>query len=258
MRCPKCNFDQPDSRIECLKCGIVFAKYLSIKNQASNKSVIVPRSDSPEKVDRNSSKMKAYLKNLFFHFNPELGIYNLIGRAFLLLVIVVWGLILILSSIESNYSGTSFMHLVNLPFHEAGHILFRAFGQFMMILGGSLTQCLVPLICLLVFLVKTKDPFAASISLWWLGENLIDLAPYINDARSLRLVLLGGVTGQDVENYHDWEFILRKLSLLEYDHLIAKAAHVIGALLMICAFVWGGSVLLSQYRNRHSDLGVNN
>lgn len=254
MRCPKCNFDQPDSRIECLKCGIVFAKYLSIKNRASDKSVVIPPLDLTKEVNHHSSKIKAYLKNLFFHINPEIGIYNLIGRVFVLLVIIVWGLKFIFSSIESNCSGISFMHLVNLPFHEAGHILFRIFGQFMMILGGSLTQCLVPLICLLTFLVKTKDPFAASVSLWWLGENLIDLAPYINDARALKLMLLGGVTGQDVEDYHDWEFIFRKLSLLEYDHLMAQTAHMIGSLLMIIAFVWGGSVLLTQYRNRHSDL----
>jgi len=254
MRCPKCNFDQPDSGIECLKCGIVFTKYQSIKIHVSDKSAVIPQLDSPKEVNHYSSKIKAFLKNLFFHINPEIGIYHLIGRAFVLLVIIVWGLKFIFSPIESNYSGNSFMHLINLPFHEAGHILFRIFGQFMMTLGGSLTQCLVPLICLLTFLVKTKDPFAASISLWWLGENLIDLAPYINDARALKLMLLGGVTGKDVEDYHDWEFILRKLSLLEYDHLMAKTAHVIGVLLMICAFVWGGSVLLTQYRNRHSDL----
>ncbi len=253
MRCPKCNFEQPDSGTECLKCGIVFAKYLSIKNQASDKSAVIPQLDFKE-VNHHSSKIKAYLKNLLFHINPEIGIYHLIGRVFVLLVIIVWGLKFIFSSIESNYSGISFMHLINLPFHEAGHILFRIFGQFMMTLGGSLTQCLVPSICLLTFLVRTKDPFAASISLWWLGENLIDLAPYINDARALKLMLLGGVTGQDVEGYHDWEFILRKLSLLEYDHLIAKTAHVIGALLMICAFVWGVVVLITQYRNRHTDL----
>ncbi len=255
MRCPKCNFDQPDSGIECLKCGIVFAKYVSIQDKASIKSAAIPQLDSPEEVNHHSSRIRAYLKNLLFNINPEIGIYHLIGRVFVLLVIIVWGLKFIFSSIESNYSGISFMHLINLPFHEAGHILFRIFGQFMMTLGGSLTQCLVPLICLLTFLVKTKDPFAASISLWWLGENLIDLAPYINDARALKLVLLGGVTGKDVEDYHDWEFILRKLSLLEYDHLMAKTAHVIGALLMICAFVWGGCVLLTQYRNRHADLG---
>jgi hypothetical protein len=253
MKCPKCNFDQPDSRIECLKCGIVFAKYLS-KNQASDKSAVIPQLDSPKEVNHHSNKIKAYLKNLLFHINPEIGIYHLIGRVFVLLVIIVWGLKFIFSSIESNYSGISFMHLINLPFHEAGHILFSIFGQFMMTLGGSLTQCLVPLICLVTFLVKTKDPFAASISLWWLGENLIDLAPYINDARALKLMLLGGVTGRDVDDYHDWELILRKLSLLEYDHLIAKTAHVIGALFMICAFAWGGSVLLTQYRNRHSNL----
>jgi len=255
MRCPKCNFDQPDGGIECLKCGIVFAKYLSTKNQASDGSAAISKADSPDEVNHHSSEIKSYLKNLLFHVDAEIGIYHLIGRTIVLLVIIAWGLKFIFSSIESNYSGVSFMHSINLPFHEAGHILFRIFGQFMMTLGGSLMQCLVPLICLLTFLVKTKDPFAASVSLWWLGENLIDLAPYVNDARALKLILLGGVTGKDVDDYHDWEFILRKLGLLEYDHLIAKTAHVIGALLMICAFVWGGGVLLNQYRNRHSDLG---
>ena len=253
MRCPKCNFDQPGGRIDCLKCGIIFAKYLSAKKQASQKSAGIPQLDPPAEVNHHSSEIRAHLKNLLFYMNPDIGMYHLIGRVFILLVIIVWGLKFIFSSIESNYSGISFMHLINLPFHEAGHILFRIFGQFMMTLGGSLTQCLVPIICLLTFLVKTKDPFAASLSLWWLGENLIDLAPYINDARDLKLMLLGGVTGQDVEDFHDWEFILRKLRLLEYDHLFAKTAHVIGALLMISAFVWGGSVLLIQYRNRHSD-----
>lgn len=253
MRCPKCNFDQPESGTECLKCGIVFAKYLSIQNRASDKSAAVHPLDSPDEPSDHSSGRRTYLRNLLFHINPEIGIYHLIGRVFILLVIIAWGLKFIFSSIESNYSGISFMHLVNLPFHEAGHILFRFFGQFMMTLGGSLTQCLVPLICLLTFLVKTRDPFAASVSLWWLGENLIDLAPYINDARALKLILLGGVTGRDVEGYHDWEFILHKIGLLEYDHLIAKTAHVIGALFMLCAFFWGGSVLLSQSRNRHSD-----
>lgn len=253
MRCPKCDFDQPDNRVDCLKCGVVFAKYLSARKQTSTKSKGIPQLDSSTAANHRSVETRAYLKDLLFHSNPEIVAYHLIGRVFVLLVITVWGLRFIFSSIESNYSGISFMHLINLPFHEAGHIFFRIFGQFMMTLGGSLTQCLVPLICLLTFLVKTRDPFGASVSLWWLGENLIDLAPYINDARALKLILLGGVTGQDVEDYHDWEFILRKLGLLEYDHLIAKTTHVIGALLIVCAFVWGGIVLLTQYRNRRSD-----
>ncbi|MGD1075376.1 MAG: zinc ribbon domain-containing protein [Thermodesulfovibrionales bacterium] len=231
----------------------MFAKYLSIQKHASDISPIIPHPRSSGEAYDKSNRLRAYLGNLFFYADPEINIIYLTGRAFVLLVIIVWSLKFIFSSVESNYSGSSFMHLINLPFHEAGHVIFRIFGQFILTLGGSLTQCLVPTICLLTFLVKTRDPFAASISLWWLGENLIDLAPYINDARALKLMLLGGVSGQDVDDYHDWEFILRKLGSLEYDHLLAKIAHSIGALMMICALVWGAVVLLTQYKNRRSD-----
>ena len=41
----------------------------------------------------------------------------------------------------------SFLHLINLLFHEAGHIIFSPFGQFMTMLGGSLMQVLVPIVC---------------------------------------------------------------------------------------------------------------
>ena len=82
---------------------------------------------------------------------------------------------------------------------------------------------------------------------------MMDLAPYINDARDLKLMLLGGVTGRDVDDYHDWEFILRKLGLLEYDHFFAHAAHIIGAFLMVSTFIWGGFLLYKQFRNIGSE-----
>lgn len=81
----------------------------------------------------------------------------------------------------------------------------------------------------------------------------MDLAPYINDARELKLILLGGVTGRDVDDFHDWEFILRKLGLLEYDHLLAMAANATGISLMICSFLWGGFLLSKQFGSIHSD-----
>jgi len=251
VKCPKCSFDQPGGGTECVKCGIVFDKYFK-KQRAS---VDEPR-DGPEIIFPAEDKfeteiMQGRCKELFSYVDPEAGNFNLMGRALILLVLFSMGLKLIFSSVGSNYSGESFMHLINLPFHEAGHILFRVFGQFITTLGGSLTQLMVPLICLLTFLLKTKDTFGASVSLWWFGENLIDLAPYINDARDLNLVLLGGVTGKDVDDYHDWEFILRKLGWLEYDHFLAKTSHVIGALLMTCAVFWGGFLLLKQFRNRN-------
>ena len=252
MKCPHCGFEQSEGLTECIKCGIVFAKYSPERHHPIHETVVPPPPYSLNE-DITTTGFRPFFKELLFSVQPETNIVFFIGRVLVLLVMIIWGVKFIFSSIGSNYSGNSFMHMVNLPFHEAGHVLFSIFGRFMMMLGGSLTQLLVPLICLIAFLVKTRDPFAASVSLWWLGQNIIDLAPYINDARDLQLMLLGGVTGRDVEDFHDWEFILRNLGLLHFDHLLAKTAHVAGALFMICALAWGGFLLIKQYRNVRLD-----
>lgn len=187
------------------------------------------------------------LRESLFYIDPEVNSLHVAGRMVLFVILSAWGLRLIFSSIEGNYAGASFLHLVNLPFHEAGHIIFRLFGRFMTVLGGSLMQVLIPVICLGAFLIKTRDPFAASVSLWWTGESLLDLAPYINDARALKLMLLGGVTGADVDDYHDWQYILGKLGMLSCDHIIARTAHLFGSMLMLTACVWGGYVIWKQF-----------
>src|SRR5262245_1291872 len=86
--------------------------------------------------------------------------------------------------------GASFLHLISIPFHEAGHIIFRPFGDLLTSLGGSLMQVLVPLVCWRTFATTNPDPFGMAAMCWWTGENLLDVAIYINDARSLSLVLL--------------------------------------------------------------------
>jgi hypothetical protein len=77
---------------------------------------------------------------------------------------------------------------------------------------------------------------------WWAGENLMDVAVYINDARSLTLMLLGGHTGAEVEG-HDWEHILTLTNMLWRDHQIAWTVHWIGAVVMIGALIWGALIL---------------
>src|SRR5688572_30579509 len=137
--------------------------------------------------------------------------------------------------------------LANLVFHEAGHILFLPLGSFMTSLGGLLTQVLVPLVCMATFILKTRDLYAAAVALWWAGENLVDMAPYVADARALQLVLLGGHTGAEVEG-HDWEGILGALGWLPYDLTRGRACHRAGLLVVLGAIVWGGWVLRDQYR----------
>ena len=172
------------------------------------------------------------------------------GRAIVYAAFFVWGWSFILATMESNEIGRSFMHNIDLVFHEAGHVVFRPFGRFLMILGGSLGQLLMPAIAMLVLLWKNRDPFGASIGLWWVAQSMMDLAPYINDARSGSLMLLGGVTGSDMPGVHDWRNILSDLGMLQYDNRIARITDTFGELLMLVAFVWGGYILFRQNKVR--------
>jgi hypothetical protein len=156
------------------------------------------------------------------------------GRAVLWLALAIWTFSLLRTPLPAL--GGSFIHLINLVFHEAGHILFAPFGTFMMTLGGSLLQVIVPIACAWAFLFQQEDPFAASVCMWWCGESLLDLAPYIDDARSLQLMLLAGPAAE-VEG-HDWEAILMALGWLHLDHAIAKSAWYCGALLMMGALLY--------------------
>ena len=180
---------------------------------------------------------------------PPGGMATVFARAALLAGLGVWTLRFFAHSLQAGYLFGSFMHLVHLPFHEAGHIIFMPFGRFLTSLGGSLTQVLVPLVCLATFLVKTRDTFGAAVALWWAGQSLMDLGPYIADARALRIVLLGGRTGAEVEG-HDWEAILRTLGWLRYDVLLGRITSFTGSLLMLVALAWGGWVVFRQYQER--------
>lgn len=139
----------------------------------------------------------------------------------------------------------SFLHLPDLVFHEAGHVIFSPLGQFMTVLGGSLMQFLVPVILAGAF-VRQHQPFSATVCAWWAGQNLVDLSPYIADARALRLVLLGGQTGAEVEG-HDWEFILTQLGALHLDRSFGLWAHY-GGVLIMAASIGAGAWILFRAR----------
>ena len=139
------------------------------------------------------------------------------------------------------------LHWPNLVFHEAGHVLFGFFGRFLTVLGGSLFQFLVPLILAVAFL-RQKTPFGAVVCTWWAGENLLDVAPYIADARALELILIGGKTGAEVEG-HDWEYLLTQLGWLHLDRTLGLAAWRVGLVMMFGSLAWGAIFLLRHRAN---------
>ena len=221
-----------------MRCGIIFAKYRPAPQRQLSSS-----SRSSWTQSRWAGSAKAWLLDS----DQTTDSMTFYGRAAVFVGMVWWGWIFIVTPLETNYTGESFLHLINLPFHEAGHVIFIPFGRFMTILGGSLGQILMPIICLGTFLVKTRDLFGASVALWWTAESMMDIAPYVNDARALDLMLIGGVTGKETDG-HDWNNILTMLNVLEWDHRLAHFTYNIGILLMLGSFLWGAALLLRHYR----------
>jgi len=241
MHCPKCRADLPDTAAECPRCGIIVAKYQEREEPVPRHTQDgAPGSDSTSEADPEPGGLATRLLGV----ESTTSMAAAVGRGIFLLLLALWTTTLV-GGVSAERVNGSFIHLPNLVFHEAGHILFIPLGHFMTVLGGSLTQVLVPLVCAGAFLWQTRDPFGAAVAIWWAGENLIDVAPYINDARDLKLVLLGGKTGAEVEG-HDWEYLLNAMGVAHKDHTIAAVVQAIGTLTLIAGLAWGAIVVLNQ------------
>lgn len=245
-RCPKCGHartpnDQSPAGI-CPACGLVFAKWVA--RQTGREEVRRPEADASQDGE---GSLRARVASWLLPPVERVDPIAFWGRVGLYAAFVIWGVYFISLDLRTNAIGESFMHRVNLVFHEAGHVIFMPFGHFMMVLGGTLGQLLMPTIVGIALLWKNQDAFGASLALWWLGQSTMDCAPYINDARDLKLMLLGGGTGMDRPGMHDWENILLDLRLIEHERAIALGADRLGEAIMLVAFVWGAMVLRSQY-----------
>lgn len=246
MICPKCSHSQNGNFTECERCGIIFAKFLKIQEDKAQGSVA---DKAVETAEENIPSPVSFI-DLFLYTKDDINIFYWSGRLVIYVVLLWLSCRFVLSPISGNYAGSSVMHLVNLPFHEAGHVFFRPFGSLLTSLGGSVGQLLMPLVCFIALFLQTRDTFGASVALWWFGQNFFDMAPYINDAHSLSLPLLGGNFGHSSPyGFHDWEFILTETGLLQYDHFLAKSSVVTGTLLFFLSLSWGAILLHRQFKN---------
>jgi|SRR5690606_2287760 len=139
-------------------------------------------------------------------------------------------------SIAAKPMDGSFLDLVDLPIHETGHLIFRLFGEFMMIAGGSLFQVIVPLVFVGYFVWHFKY-YSAAITLLWVGQSIINVYIYAADAQVMQLVLLGGLTGSEGA-FHDWNYLLTRLGLLGSTNLIAGLIRAVGTLTIIAGVIF--------------------
>ncbi len=244
--CPKCQHQrQPDetaSPDSCPACGLIFSKWM--KSQFSTPVTASHTATTTAVGDGLIARLSATL--LFV--DPDTDSLTFYGRVLVYILLVGFGWHFLAMDFESNQIGHSFLHNINLVFHEAGHIIFSPFGYFMTKLGGTLGQILMPLVVTVVFLLQQHNTFGASVGLWWTGQNFLDCAPYVNDALHQDLVLLGGVTGQDRPGYHDWNSILGELNMLEKHREVAIVFDNTGMIVMLLSLLWGGLVLHKQYQ----------
>lgn len=153
------------------------------------------------------------------------------GATWARLALVVAGALFLLVSYAGKDRAWTLLDEGILAIHEAGHLLFQPFGEFAMMLGGSLFQLIVPALFVAYF-ARRGDRYAAAVVLFWLTASLFNLATYIGDARAGELPL---ITGSRAD--HDWTWLLIQADALEQDRTIARVVRAGG---WLC---WAGGLL---------------
>ena len=247
--CPKCGHSPlpADQALPaaCPACGLVLAKF-------SAAPVHSLREESREPAD--NSIVRRFFERWLFYVPDRVGSTYWYARAATLVVFTLWT-VSILNGINvrtGELGSSGFLHLVVLPFHEAGHVFFRLFGQFMAILGGTLGQHLMPIVLGVALLVKQRDPFGAALFFWLLGFSVIDMAAYMYDALDPQLMLLGGSTGADSDG-HDWMNIFTDLGLRPKAQGIGLFFGFVGKATMCAGLAWAAYMVWLQ-KAKLSDL----
>lgn len=154
------------------------------------------------------------LKNLSF---------EIVLKTVFLLVCLLWSLTLFFNPdpwIPLDYG--------NFVIHEIGHLIFLIFGEFLYMLGGTILQIAVPF-CLVAYFGFNKQFYSSGFCFFWLGNNVINVARYMADARALVLPIVG--------SGHDWNWIFSELGILDQDTAVAGFTYFIGRLIVIIGLI---------------------
>lgn len=238
LRCPKCGHAPLPSDqafpAECPGCGVILARIGAAPRRAAVPSSAVERDEA------------AGLRDWLWHVPAQVDVTAFRLRVALLVAFAVWGVRLAWMDYREGEIMNSFIHGPLLVFHEAGHVAFRPFGEWVAVLGGTLGQLLMPAVLGAALLWKNRDPFGAAIGLWLFGVSVLDVAPYMYDALEPQLTLLGGGTGND--SFHDWIYLFDSVHQLRHAQRIGAFTHALGAAIVLLALAWGAGVLRLQRR----------
>jgi hypothetical protein len=256
--CPKCNHAPlPEDQTfpaACPACGLILAKYRAPGMPAGDSRLPMetgaPHDRAPFAVTDQPDR--GWLRGTFLHVPERVSRVFWQARLATLVVFTLWTVFIWRDmDVPGGESGSWFLHAVLTPFHEAGHYaIFRWFGNFIMTLGGTLGQHLLPIVIGVHFLFWQRNPFGAALALWLLGYSLSDMGVYMFDAFDPRLPLLDGSTGAESDG-HDWQNIFGDLGLLGRARGIGVFWGRTGKLVMLAGLAWGAWMLWLQRRRLH-------
>jgi hypothetical protein len=118
----------------------------------------------------------------------------------------------------------------DLAIHEAGHPLLGILSRRLSVYGGTLFQLLFPALTLWHFRHRGEATGAAAAAVW-LGQNGLNIARYMADARAQVLPLVGG-------GEHDWTEIFQRWGVLQSDSRIAGLTALASAALIVYSLRW--------------------
>lgn len=152
-------------------------------------------------------------------------------------ILIVAGVFYVLFLIqEARGSGPFLMiDVVFVPIHEGGHLLFRFFGEFLAVAGGTLLQLGVPLM-LAIYFAFDRHVQGVAFCMFFFFEQLLPVSTYMADARAQQLPLL--TVGDADYVIHDWNYLFGKLGVLQHDTQIAMAVRVLGWIGMLAITGW--------------------
>ncbi len=129
----------------------------------------------------------------------------------------------------ANPEAWHFIDNANLLIHEGGHIVFLPFGEFLHVLGGSLTQVVLPAL-FVVYFYFIDQIYSAALTLFWVGENLLNVSVYAGDSLHMQLPLLFGDN-----SIHDWNWLLIYTGQLRHTDSISHIIKALGILTILIA-----------------------
>ena len=250
--CPKCaHAPLPAEQAfpaACPACGIILAKFSVARTPATASAPAIPRTDPGVNVAHaDATSERNLVTDCLLYLPQQVSSTNWWGRVAGLVLFGAWTLWIWRDvDIPAGESGSNFLHSILIPFHEAGHYaIFRWFGQFIMTLGGTLGQHLLPIVLGGALLVKNRNPYGAALALWLLGYSLIDMGVYMYDAFDPKLGLLDGKTGAESDG-HDWQNIFGDLGLLRRARGIGLFWGWVGYAVMTAGLAWAAWVVWLQ------------